>query len=263
MAASLLHFGQELSDRFPLLRHAGYSVTLYAALDEFQDALQSGAGHDAVSVSDVDEYASPLAARTARAHSPAPLVLFRTRRPESFPVAVDRSAVAPATGLGFDLIVSPDASSQGWMESLAALIARSREIRFHLQSIDEASILLRQETGEIEQSSLAEGERLEVERARNASLGVGPANLVDRILTCSYCGLEFVFSAAEQFFFRQRGFVNDPKRCRKCRTDRKRGPAWMVPETVVTCAVCGVLTSVPFKPRQGRPVLCRSCFEKR
>jgi CxxC-x17-CxxC domain-containing protein len=29
------------------------------------------------------------------------------------------------------------------------------------------------------------------------------------------------------------------------------------------CADCGTSTEVPFEPRQGRPVYCRDCFEKR
>jgi CxxC-x17-CxxC domain-containing protein len=28
------------------------------------------------------------------------------------------------------------------------------------------------------------------------------------------------------------------------------------------CAQCGTDTTVPFKPTQGRPVLCRGCFQK-
>jgi CxxC-x17-CxxC domain-containing protein len=30
-----------------------------------------------------------------------------------------------------------------------------------------------------------------------------------------------------------------------------------------TCADCGTTTEVPFEPRQGRPVYCRDCFERR
>jgi CxxC-x17-CxxC domain-containing protein len=30
-----------------------------------------------------------------------------------------------------------------------------------------------------------------------------------------------------------------------------------------TCADCGTTTEVPFEPRQGRPVYCRYCFERR
>lgn len=30
----------------------------------------------------------------------------------------------------------------------------------------------------------------------------------------------------------------------------------------VVCAECGVQTTVPFKPTEGRPVKCRDCFAK-
>lgn len=30
----------------------------------------------------------------------------------------------------------------------------------------------------------------------------------------------------------------------------------------VVCAECGKATTVPFKPTQGKPVLCRDCFRK-
>jgi CxxC-x17-CxxC domain-containing protein len=32
-------------------------------------------------------------------------------------------------------------------------------------------------------------------------------------------------------------------------------------ETRTTCSSCGKETTVPFKPTQGRPVLCRECFQ--
>jgi CxxC-x17-CxxC domain-containing protein len=34
------------------------------------------------------------------------------------------------------------------------------------------------------------------------------------------------------------------------------------PETRTNCSQCGAETTVPFKPTQGRPVLCRSCFQQ-
>jgi CxxC-x17-CxxC domain-containing protein len=34
-------------------------------------------------------------------------------------------------------------------------------------------------------------------------------------------------------------------------------------ETRATCSQCGKDTTVPFRPTQGRPVLCRDCFEGR
>jgi CxxC-x17-CxxC domain-containing protein len=30
-----------------------------------------------------------------------------------------------------------------------------------------------------------------------------------------------------------------------------------------TCAECGIETTVPFKPREDRPVYCRDCYTKR
>lgn len=81
----------------------------------------------------------------------------------------------------------------------------------------------------------------------------------DKQLKCSDCGSEFVFTAGEQLFFQQKGFTNTPKRCKRCKAKRSTG-AKPLHETTVECAGCGIQTTVPFKPSQGRPVLCRACF---
>lgn len=94
----------------------------------------------------------------------------------------------------------------------------------------------------------------------------------DRILKCSDCGNEFVFTAGEQLFFFDKQFKNDPKRCKLCKAKRaglgrtaNGSGAVTLPlsrtETRTKCSSCGVETTVPFKPTQGRPVLCRSCFQ--
>jgi CxxC-x17-CxxC domain-containing protein len=94
----------------------------------------------------------------------------------------------------------------------------------------------------------------------------------DRILKCSECHGEFVFTAGEQIFFNDKQFKNDPKRCKACKA--KHGGArrplgktgermFSRTETRAQCSACGVETTVPFKPTQGRPVLCRSCFQAR
>lgn len=44
----------------------------------------------------------------------------------------------------------------------------------------------------------------------------------DRILMCRDCGNEFVFTAGEQEFYAQKGFLNDPVRCPDCRRARKQ-----------------------------------------
>jgi len=43
----------------------------------------------------------------------------------------------------------------------------------------------------------------------------------DKILTCRDCGTEFIFTAGEQEFYAQKGFANEPTRCRNCRQQRK------------------------------------------
>lgn len=94
---------------------------------------------------------------------------------------------------------------------------------------------------------------------------------VDRILKCQDCGNDFVFTAGEQLFFFDKQFKNDPKRCKLCKAKRagvgrtSATGASTLPlsrtETRTECSSCGVETTVPFKPTQGRPVLCRSCFQ--
>jgi CxxC-x17-CxxC domain-containing protein len=96
---------------------------------------------------------------------------------------------------------------------------------------------------------------------------------VDRFLRCSDCNTEFVFTAGEQLFFHDKQFKNDPKRCKLCKAKRAglgRSSAagegitalpFSRTETRTECSACGIETTVPFKPTQGRPVLCRSCFQ--
>lgn len=118
----------------------------------------------------------------------------------------------------------------------------------------------------------------------------------DKTIVCTDCGEEFVHSAEDQERYAERGFTNEPKRCRDCREKRKaqntggRGggggggrsqggggygggggggdggygggrPARESYDAV--CAECGNATTVPFKPTQGRPVYCRDCFRSR
>jgi CxxC-x17-CxxC domain-containing protein len=109
----------------------------------------------------------------------------------------------------------------------------------------------------------------------------------DQVLTCSDCGIDFVFSASEQEFFAQKGFASAPKRCASCRAQRRssgngggggygngngggyasgggyggggysRGPREMFD---AVCARCGKDTQVPFRPTGARPVYCSDCF---
>jgi CxxC-x17-CxxC domain-containing protein len=88
----------------------------------------------------------------------------------------------------------------------------------------------------------------------------------DKILKCMECGAEFVFTAGEQAFFADKGFKNEPKRCKACKGKRSQGSNsanYQRVETKTVCSQCGKETTVPFKPTQGRPVYCRECFQQR
>ncbi|MFO7169624.1 MAG: zinc-ribbon domain containing protein [Chloroflexota bacterium] len=117
----------------------------------------------------------------------------------------------------------------------------------------------------------------------------------DKTLTCRECGTEFVFTAGEQEFYAQKGFINEPSRCPTCRAARKqaagrsgsgsgysggynsgygsdrgyssapRTPSRSFGERemhTVTCAACGREAQVPFLPRGNKPVYCDDCFQK-
>ncbi len=89
----------------------------------------------------------------------------------------------------------------------------------------------------------------------------------DKTLVCKDCGQEFVFTASEQEFFAEKGFTNEPQRCKSCRDarknsrDRSGGGSREMFDAV--CASCGKPCKVPFQPRDDRPVYCSDCFERR
>ncbi|HEV2113527.1 MAG TPA: CxxC-x17-CxxC domain-containing protein, partial [Terriglobales bacterium] len=73
-----------------------------------------------------------------------------------------------------------------------------------------------------------------------------------------------------QLFFHDKQFKNEPKRCKACKGKRasQLGASGghgnhQKTETRTNCSQCGKETTVPFKPTQGRPVLCRECFQQR
>ncbi len=81
----------------------------------------------------------------------------------------------------------------------------------------------------------------------------------DKTLVCRDCGQEFVFTAGEQEFFAEKGFTNDPVRCRDCRSAKKNNHREKVSYRA-TCAQCGVETEVPFIPKNDKPIYCSECF---
>ncbi|MGN1120038.1 MAG: zinc-ribbon domain containing protein [Oscillospiraceae bacterium] len=84
----------------------------------------------------------------------------------------------------------------------------------------------------------------------------------DKTLKCKDCGADFVFTAGEQEFYAEKGFVNEPQRCKACRDAKKNGGRGTRQLFEATCAECGGVARVPFEPKGDRPVLCSECFAK-
>ncbi len=84
----------------------------------------------------------------------------------------------------------------------------------------------------------------------------------DKILVCKECGKEFVFTAGEQEFYAEKGFENEPQRCKECRMARKNNQRAQREMFTAVCASCGKEARVPFQPREDRPVYCSECFAK-
>ncbi len=86
----------------------------------------------------------------------------------------------------------------------------------------------------------------------------------DKTLQCKDCGNDFPFTVRDQQFYAEKGFENEPQRCRDCRTSRKNtrpsGGAPAREQYDAVCAQCQQATTVPFKPRGDRPVYCRTCY---
>ncbi len=94
----------------------------------------------------------------------------------------------------------------------------------------------------------------------------------NKVLLCKDCGNSFDFTVRDQMFYAEKGFENEPQRCRDCRSARKvqraNGSLGAVPSSTsglremfdATCAQCNTATTVPFKPRGDRPVYCRTCY---
>ncbi|HZJ57277.1 MAG TPA: zinc-ribbon domain containing protein [Clostridia bacterium] len=86
----------------------------------------------------------------------------------------------------------------------------------------------------------------------------------DKTLVCKDCGQDFTFTAGEQEFYAEKGFQNEPARCRDCRDARKanrRSNSGRREMHDAVCAECGAHTQVPFVPRNDRPIYCSDCYQ--
>lgn len=85
----------------------------------------------------------------------------------------------------------------------------------------------------------------------------------DKVLVCRDCGKEFIFTVGEQEFYAEKGFQNEPVRCKDCRSAHKNQRSNEREMHEAVCAECGAVTKVPFQPRNDKPIYCSECFAKR
>lgn len=99
-----------------------------------------------------------------------------------------------------------------------------------------------------------------------------PDALEDKAIKCIDCSQDFIWTAGEQTFFRDKQLQNPPKRCKECKKAKNQrleaielarttGKRQRI-EVRAECARCSLVTTVPFYPCQGRPVYCRDCFSQ-
>lgn len=115
-------------------------------------------------------------------------------------------------------------------------------------------------------------------------------------LSCVQCGEKFYFTKSEQQHWSKRGFVHRPKRCKKCREERRsrkpnyhqqsthniyRAPSFPNEQTYnpgyrspmggswkqhreyeITCSNCGEKDTIHFKPAPNRDIYCHKCYEE-
>ena len=46
----------------------------------------------------------------------------------------------------------------------------------------------------------------------------------DQVIKCVDCGEDFLFTAGEQSFFREKGLTHPPTRCKRCREPKQSQP---------------------------------------
>ena len=70
----------------------------------------------------------------------------------------------------------------------------------------------------------------------------------DKTLVCKECGNQFVFTAGEQEFYAERGFQNEPQRCRHAVTLARTQPAVPVSSSLLSAQHAAARQRFPSSP---------------
>lgn len=152
MAARIIHIGADTCHRLPVLESVGYKVDHCGSVAQLREALEESEEPEAVLVTESRQIRPEDAVSLLRAHSRAPIVLFRETQ---------RSYAEE----GFDLVVPVLHPPEAWLAEIAALIDQTRSYRAFSGQLQNESKVLRQEAREAVSKSRTERERSKQERS--------------------------------------------------------------------------------------------------
>jgi hypothetical protein len=160
MATSVVHCGEDICFRLPVLESAGYSVTECHSVELLAEALTQNP--EAVLLEEEPKVLVEAAVFLTRSRSTASLILFRSE--------VDGFETSD-----FDLVIPSLTPPEEWLNEIATLLQRSRAIRAESQVIREESLSLRQGSAAVRKA--VSEERARSLRERSKSFGRGWGNL--------------------------------------------------------------------------------------
>lgn len=155
MPSKVIHVGEDICHRLPVLESAGYRVEACTSIPEIQAALDPKEPPDAVLISEGNGTHLKIVS-VVRQFSSAPIVLFRETQREFSQAA-------------FDLVIPVLDPPAAWLADIAALIARSRKLIAESQALQKQSADLRRESSMIRAQSGRERERSRRQREQTIS----------------------------------------------------------------------------------------------
>jgi hypothetical protein len=133
--ATVIHFGEDICFRLPVLKYAGYAVEECDSMERFSSLLRWNP--DAVLLEEEPLVPVFEASSLARTQSSASLVLFR------------HAILGGVPHHDFDLIIPPLTTPEEWLTDIAALLERSRVIRTQSEALHRQSAALRQNSAAV------------------------------------------------------------------------------------------------------------------
>jgi hypothetical protein len=152
MAAIVVHFGEDICYRVPVLRSAGYAVEQCDSMEHFSTFLSWDP--DVVVLEEEPQVPLRKAISFTRARSSASLVLFRH---EMNTMLVEEC----------DLVVPTLTAPEEWLNEIATLLERSRSIRADSQALAQKSASLREDSAGVREMAREIRARSIRQRARS------------------------------------------------------------------------------------------------